>query len=255
MDKEILNYGILWHLNIDKEPLLKDECEIDYNEYVEGILSLSKQGFLCGVTISYNEYEEVEDIEFLCEEIVTLEGKQYLNNNHKIIEKNILLTLLNNGITNTFSHQQISNQILIDLHESQLDTYINNLESNGLILTDSNQTYRLSKSGLGYINSGFSDTYLIVKNTRDIADNTAQTNNILNTMGSTLDAIVNSMGAQHQKSMIQQVKNNQLLSKLTELLQSKEPNKETKIKDFLKSLSGDIAVQLITEFSKKALGL
>lgn len=71
-----------------------------------------------------------------------------------------------------------------------------------------------------------------------------------NMMASTLEAILNSIGANFQRVEQQEIENNKLLLQFKELIESNIPEKKSELEKFLNSLPGSIVSGLTVQYLK-----
>lgn len=122
------------------------------------------------------------------------------------------------------------------------------------------EQYSISLKGIDYAKNDYTELNKkdilndIASGILSIDKNTAETNEILLAQGRTLEIILNSMGEQHQKTMRELISIEGYLKEFINLMDNSFPDKENKISEFFKKLSGDLTIELIKEYIKYKVG-
>lgn len=281
--KERLILKVLYHID-NSYDLNKEVLEMDFETYANFLLDMKKAGLIDGVSVLY-----ADDIIYNLntEKLsITIYGIEYFKGKFSIeIQNNILEILYAKKFETALSKDKIRRELFMHLHHKELESHLRILINMGLIGKSTKtmkglnvgkqktepykiEEYYINEKGSKYLENGFresnnrsplqqiaTDVAQVVGNTSKIASGVETTNTLLLSLGDTLSTILNAMGSQHQQSIRMQIENNKLLEQLLEIMQSKEENKEDKIKSFLSGLAGDVAVTLISESAKKWMGI
>lgn len=244
---------ILWLIKHNSHKIEPQSISLKFEDYANLLKEMMANQIIENISFSYAD-DEVSELD--CSNVIIKpKGHEMLEEIPCIITNDILDYLNENIYKNPVQIATIGKNLFIKLKPKHLLPYLDRLEDKKYIKLHENHCYTILEDGIKHINNGYKEIDWYQESILRLAGSAEDINDSLKNISRTLEIILHSMGAHNQQILREQIKSSKLIEEYLELVKSNIPKKEDKIKDFFKKLSGDLAVALIIELSKVAIGL